>query len=243
MKGSAALVTGGAHRLGRAIALALADRGADVAVHYHHSAEDAEATCRELERAGVRAWGIRADLSRFDETEALFSTAEQNAGGITLLINNASIFPEHTLTEFTEEDLAQNVRVNAMAPLWLSRALFRTGRQACIINLLDSKMIGADDNHAAYHLSKRMLLTLTRMMAREFAPRIRVNAVAPGLILPPEGKDERYVDDLAHTLPLQRRGDAADVTAAVVFLAESPFITGQVIYVDGGRHLEGNLYV
>lgn len=170
-------------------------------------------------------------------------SAEEATGGITLLVNNASIFEESSLNDFSEEDLARNIEINAMAPLRLSRALARTNRVACIVNLLDTKIVGVDDAHVAYHLSKRMLLTLTRMTALDYAPRIRVNAVAPGLVLPPAGKNERYLESLAGDLPLQRHGTAEDVAAAVVFLAESTFITGQVIFVDGGRHLEGNLYV
>ena len=243
MKGVNALVTGGATRLGRAIALALARRGTDVVIHSRNSGAAAARTCREIEELGVRASAVRADLTVLSDTEALLSKADDHVGGIHLLVNNASVFPESTLSEFTEQDLTYNVRVNALAPLWLSRAFAREGRKGCIVNLLDSKVVGADDDHVAYHLSKRMLLTLTRMMARDFAPDIRVNAVAPGLVLAPEGKDDRYLDALARDLPLQRHGSADDVTAAVVYLAESAFVTGQILFVDGGRHLEGNLYV
>lgn len=243
MNGVKALVTGGARRLGRDIALALARRGADVVIHFRHSEDEARGTCEAIAHEGVRAWAVRANLANAADAERAFHEAEEISGGINLLINNASVFEPSTLADFSEEDLARNVRINAMAPLWLSRALARMNRPASIVNLLDTRVIGPDDKHAAYHLSKRMLLTLTRMMAREYAPQVRVNAVAPGLILPPEGLDNDYLESLARDLPLQRYGSAADVAAAVVFLAESPFVTGQIIYVDGGRHLEGNHYV
>ena len=103
-------------------------------------------------------------------------------------------------------------------------------------------MVDYDRAHAAYHLSKRMLFTLTRMMALEFAPQIRVNAVAPGLILPPPGQDASFLERMASTNPLGRHGDASDVADAVLFLTGAGFVTGQVIYVDGGRHMKGAVY-
>ena len=110
------------------------------------------------------------------------------------------------------------------------------------MNLLDSRITDYDREHAAYHLSKRMLFALTRMLALELAPRTIVNAVAPGLILPPEGKDEDYLRRMAHTVPLNRHGDAGDIEQAVLFLLRCEFVTGQVIFVDGGRHMEGRVY-
>ncbi len=241
--GGAALVTGGAKRLGRSIALALAREGLDVVVHYGESRDAAALVCDEIESLGARAWNVQADLARRSETEAMFAEAARMSGGVDVLINNASIFPQSHVMDFSEEDLLRNLQINALAPLWLSRAFAAQGRDGSIINLLDSRISGPDDMHAAYHLSKRTLFTLTRMMAREFAPHIRVNGVAPGLVLPPEGKDEAYLSDLSRQIPLQRHGTAEDVAAAVVFLVTSMFITGQVIFVDGGRHLEGNMYV
>jgi len=134
------------------------------------------------------------------------------------------------------------VQVHALAPLTLSRALAKQGRDGHIINMLDSRVTDYDRDHAAYHLSKRMLLTLTRMLAMELAPRIAVNGVAPGLILPPAGKDESYLRDLAHTNPMNRHGGVGDITDAVLYLLTSRFVTGQVMFVDGGRHMRGPLY-
>ena len=134
------------------------------------------------------------------------------------------------------------MRINAWAPFVLGRALARERRGGCIVNLLDSRITDYDAEHAAYHLSKRMLATLTRMMALEFAPRVRVNAVAPGLILPPPGEDDGYLERLKRTNPLERHGEPADVAEAVLFLARSLFVTGQTIFVDGGRHMRGAVY-
>ena len=160
-----------------------------------------------------------------------------------ILVNNASAYPTDTVMDFSPEALLDSVRLHAAAPLVLARAMAaRKPEAADVVNLLDSRMEDYDRQHASYHLGKRMLWTLTRMLALELAPAIKVNAVAPGLILPPEGKDETYLASLAHTNPLGRVGSLAEIVAAVRLLVESDFITGQVIYVDGGRHMKGCVY-
>ena len=135
-----------------------------------------------------------------------------------------------------------NVNVNALAPFLLSRAFAAQQREGCIINFLDTRIMDYDKTHVSYHLSKRMLFSITRMMALEFAPKVRVNAIAPGLILPPEGKDETYLQDLAPSNPLQTYGGPGDIVEAVLFLLRGRYITGQVVYVDGGRHMLGGVY-
>jgi len=242
LSGKSALITGAASRLGRAMALAVAAEGANVVVHYHRSADAAEATAEEIRAVGASAWTLQADLRQTNQVEALMPRAIEAAGGIDILINNASIFQAGAMMHVTVEEITENIQVHALAPLTLSRALAEQGRRGHIINLLDSRVTDYDRNHAAYHLSKRMLLTLTRMLALELAPRIAVNGVAPGLILPPAGKDETYLRDLAHTNPMNRHGDAQDVTDAILYLLKSRFVTGQVLFVDGGRHMRGPLY-
>ncbi|HNR34300.1 MAG TPA: SDR family oxidoreductase, partial [Candidatus Hydrogenedentes bacterium] len=134
------------------------------------------------------------------------------------------------------------VNLNALAPFLLGRCLAAQKRPGGIVNLLDARIADYDREHASYHLSKRLLFTLTRMMAVEFAPCVRVNGIAPGLILPPEGKDESYLAQLAATNPLNRYGSPDDVAEAVLYLLRSDFVTGQVIFVDGGRHMRGGMY-
>ena len=129
------------------------------------------------------------------------------------------------------------MEVNAWVPFILSRTFAERVGRGKIINLHDSRLKGYDLAHAGYILSKHVLAAMTRMMALEFAPNVTVNAVAPGLILPPPDKDESYLQSLVHTVPLQRHGEPQDIADAVAFLIQSDFITGQVIYVDGGRHL------
>ena len=242
MAGKTALVTGAAKRIGRAIAVALAQNGVHVAVHYHQSAQDALALCEELGRLGVRAWPIQGDLLEAGQAERVFHEAVAQAGPIDILVNNASIFERDTLWEATDESIAKNVRIHAVAPLVLSRELAGQGRAAHIVNLLDTRIAVYGREHASYDLSKSMLLTLTRMLALELAPSVAVNAVAPGAILPPAGQSETYLAKLAHATPLNRIGDPRDIVEAVLFLLQSRFITGQVIYVDGGMHMKGRLY-
>jgi NAD(P)-dependent dehydrogenase (short-subunit alcohol dehydrogenase family) len=191
---------------------------------------------------GVEACAVRADLSGPRQAEALLRAAERRAGPVDIVVNNASIFPETTLAEMGIGDLELNMRVNAWSPFALGRALAARGRGGCIVNLLDARMTQYDRRHVAYHLSKRMLFALTRLMALEFAPAVRVNAVAPGLILPPPGEDERYLRRVASQNPLLRWGAPQQVADAVLFLLRSDFVTGQVIFVDGGQHMKGSVY-
>ncbi|MCP4640862.1 MAG: SDR family oxidoreductase [bacterium] len=240
--GKTALVTGAAKRLGRSVAEALAAQGANVVVHYRSSAGEAAGLVKSLEAKDVRAWAIQADLEDPDAASKLVDRAIASAGALDILVNSASIFPESALTEFTPDELYASININALAPLVLGRGFAAQEREGTILNFLDCRIQDYDARHAAYHLSKRMLFTLTRMMALEFAPRIRVNAVAPGLVLPPAGEDESYLRNLAHTNPLNSHGSAEDIVQAALFLIGSPFVTGQVVYVDGGRHMIGSTY-
>lgn len=238
LQGKGALVTGAARRIGRAISLALAREGASIAVHYQSSRGESEALVAEIEGLGVQAVSLRADLSDPDELAGLVGRAGEALGTIEILVNNASIFPSDTLASVDLASLERNLEINAWAPLVLIRAFAAQSEHGHVINLIDSRVSGFDHTHTAYIFSKHVLGAITRMAALELAPGIAVNGIAPGLILPPAGKDEGYVDRLAQTVPLKRRGSPEDIAAAAVFLATSEFITGQTIYVDGGRNLK-----
>ena len=240
--GSTALVTGSAKRLGRACALALAKQGASIVIHYRYSKEQAEDVHKEAAKIGAKAWLIQADLADTNQCKALFADAVRLAGKIDILVNSASIYPEGTLMESTEGDYVDNLMINALAPLTLSRLFAEQEINGAIVNLLDARMLDYDKKHVPYHISKRALFSFTRMLSVELAPAVRVNAVAPGLILPPEGEDSSYLQRFAHTNPLETWGTAADITDAVLYLAEAKFVTGQVLYVDGGRHMKGRFY-
>ena len=237
LTGQTALITGAAKRIGREIAFALAGEGANVVAHYRTSAGQAEELCRELRERGVQAWPLAADLAQEEQAEALIARAIEVTGRLDMLVNNASIFPPSTLGNLTLESICSTMQVNAWTPFVLSRAFARQVARGKIVNLLDSRITGYNWSHVAYHLSKHLLAILTRMTALRYAPEISVNAVAPGLILPPPGRDESYLDKLIPTVPLKRRGTPRDIADAVLFLLKSDFLTGEVIYVDGGWHL------
>jgi NAD(P)-dependent dehydrogenase (short-subunit alcohol dehydrogenase family) len=242
LAGKTALITGSARRLGRAMALTLAEKGVHIVIHYHASGDSACSLEQELGRYEGRAWTIQADLLDTGQVETLFERALSLAGHLDILINNASIYPRETFSDFSIESLQAHMQLHATAPLLLSRLFAQQQRPGHILNILDTRILSYDREHLAYHLGKRSLLSLTRILARELAPDIAVNAIAPGLILPPPGKGDDYLQDLAHCNPLHKVGRPQDVTQAMLFLLHSQFVTGQVLYVDGGYHMKGRMY-
>ncbi len=233
----AALVTGGARRIGAAIARALAQDGYDIALHYRTSAESAEGIAEEIEGLGRRCRLFRCDLDRHDEMTGLIPGVREQFPRLNVLINNASIFEPGTLAGTGRDLFERHFNINFKAPFFLTRAFAEGCEHGQIINILDTRVSRSDQHHAAYTLSKKALLELTRMAARELGPAIRVNGVSPGMILPPPGGVVDELERRSAGLPLKRIGDTANLVAAVRFLLENPFITGECIYVDGGEHL------
>lgn len=242
ISGKTALVTGAGKRLGRATALALAGEGASVVVHYHSSQAEADELAGEIRKIGPRSWVVNGNLADPEQADQVMGRAIGLAGPIDILVNNASIFQEDTIMDLTAQSLQRNVQINAMAPLQLMRSFAAQGRGGDIVNMLDARIADFDRKHMAYSLSKSLFFVITRIMAQKLAPAIRVNAVGPGLILPPEGKDESYLASLAHTTLLNTFGHERDITEAILFLLRSEFVTGQVLFVDGGRYLKGSMY-
>ncbi|MFB3896737.1 MAG: SDR family oxidoreductase [bacterium] len=237
LTGKTALITGAGKRIGYAIAMALAEEGVNLVLHYNRSAKEAEKLAKEIKSQKVNVWLIQSDFDKPDEVDSLIPRSMSLSGTLDILINSASIFKNNTIENVDYQSLSQHIQVNAWTPFILSRDFANTVNSGKIINLLDTRIQSYDFNHVAYILSKNMLATLTRMMAIEFAPKITVNGIAPGLILPPPGQDQEYLDKLIDTVPLKKHGDPQDIAAAVVYLLKSDFITGQIINVDGGRHL------
>jgi NAD(P)-dependent dehydrogenase (short-subunit alcohol dehydrogenase family) len=240
--GKRTLVTGGAKRLGRETALALAEGGASLAIHYNSSEGPAEALCEEIRGMGSEAFPVQADLSDPGEVMGLFAEAWDGLGGLDFLVNNASIFPSGRLDETDIHHVHLNLQVNAWDPFLLIREFWRrlkgSDAKGSVVNLLDTRIVGGDRAHAAYHLSKATLAEITTLTALEFAPELQVNGVAPGAVMPPEEFGDDYLEGLTKDLPLKRRGFPEDIADATLYLLSASFVTGQVIFVDGGRHIQ-----
>lgn len=231
------LVTGGARRIGRAICLELARAGYDIALHYNRSRGEAQRTAAAVQKTGRMCRLFPCDLSDPAQVEGLIPAVFAECRNLTGLVNNASVFEPSDPNDKGTQVLHRHLSVNFRAPYVLMQQFARRVRKGNIVNILDANMAKARTAFAEYTLSKRMLGEWGQLAAKKFSPAIRVNAVAPGLILPPEGKAKDYLNDLIRRVPLQRKGNPADVAKAVLFLVESNFVTGQVIYADGGEHL------
>lgn len=242
LAGRRALITGGGKRLGRAICLELSGFGVEVVLHYRRSRAEAEAVVQEIITRGGVARAVQADLSDPAEAEGLLLRVVSECGPVDYLINNASCYPRGGIDSLTIDDLTTNLQINSFAPLQICRAFAEQKRRGAIINMLDTLIHSYDREHVAYHISKRVLFALTRMLAWEYAPHIRVNAIAPGIVLPPPGEGIDWLEKLRHTNPLDSYGTVEDITDAALFLLAGEFITGEVVHIDGGRHLKNNFY-
>jgi pteridine reductase len=236
ISGRTALVTGAARRLGRAMAVALADAGADVGVHYRTSAAEARSTVAALEATGRRAVALQADFASSGAVARLIADTERAFGRLDILVNSASMFERRPVLDISEEEWDRVLAVNLKAPFLLSQAaaplLRRDG--GIIVNLVDLSALQAWPAFAHHAVSKAGLLHLTRIMARALAPDIRVNSIAPGTVLPPEGYEG---EDGSGKRVIRRAGEAADVVGALLYLIQSDFVTGANVVVDGGRML------
>ncbi|MCA1579852.1 MAG: SDR family oxidoreductase [Acidobacteria bacterium] len=238
LSGRGALVTGAGIRVGRAIALALAVEGADVAVHYRSSASGAEEVCATIRALGRRAAGIAGDLAEPAECERVVAETERVLGGLDLLVHSASNFHRASIEETTPALWDSALNVNARSGFLLSRAAAamlrrRAGRIVLISDFLAARPVR---NYLAHSVSKAAVEGLVRALAIELAPEVSVNGVAPGVVLPPDGTFPEDEASLAKSVPARRNGTPEDVAQAVVFLCSGPaFITGQILRVDGGR--------
>ena len=234
----AALVTGGAVRLGRGLALSLARQGQDIALHYHSSREEAERVRREISDLGVRCAVFQADLSGPPGVEALLiKRAAREFPELSTLVNSASVYESGTLGELSGAALHRQIRVNAEAPILLTQAFALTVAGGHVVNILDNKIAFAQYQYTAYLLSKKMLAEFTKMAALELAPRIRVNGIAPGVVLPAESRSEEYLRWRVEGIPLKRQGSPDEIGEALRFLCQNQFVTGQILFVDGGESL------
>ncbi len=240
LAGRVALVTGGARRVGRAIAERLARTGCHVAVHYHTSSAEAVEVVQSCRDAGVEAGLFAADLADPAGTAALVPAVLARFGRLDVLINNASVFDPMTLEDFDVAEWDQTLRINLSAPAIIAHAARDALRDArgAVVNLCDASLSHPWEDHLAYSVSKGGLVTLTQVLSKALAPEVRVVGVAPGIAAWPDN----YPDDLRARLtakvPLQRAGSPEDIAAAIEFLLrDGDYITGAILPVDGGRHL------
>ena len=234
------LVTGAAKRLGRAIALHLADSGWAIAVHYNNSQAEAEETVAALHLKGVHAAAINADLTLEDDTERLIARARAAVGPLTALVNNASVFENDTIATMTRESWDKHIEANLRAPLVLSRDFAEQlpdGQEGAIVNLLDQRLLKPNPQFLSYGVSRAGLHWLTVTLAQAMGPRVRVNGVAPGPTLRNERQSEAHFKRQQESTILGRGATPDDVARAVSYLIEARSVTGQMIAVDGGQHL------
>ena len=237
-KARAALVTGGGKRIGRAICLALAEAGHDIAVHYRSDPEEAGAVAESVRALGRRAAILQADLTDEDQVRGLVPAAVAALGPLSVLVNNASVFENDAVGDLSRETWDRHLDTNLRAPVVLAEAFaVQAPDGSVIVNLLDQRVLKPDPRFFSYALSRNGLWWATRTLAQALAPRIRVNGVGPGPTLPSvhqTGAD--FAAEAAGTL-LQKPGSPEAVADAVRWLVEADMVTGQMIAVDGGQHL------
>lgn len=236
------LITGSAQRIGAACAKLLHEHGYNIIVHYHSSEQAAQnlvSTLNALRQNSARC--LRADLTNMTELEQLASAAEQHWGGIDILINNASLFHSQSIGDTTEQSWDAFLGSNLKAPFFLAKALANSlqTRRGNIINIIDIHSERGLPNYPVYSISKAGLEAMTRILAKELAPEIRVNGVSPGAILwPADGNTDAERQDILKRIALKRLGDPSDIAKAVLFLCQdADYMTGQILKVDGGRTL------
>lgn len=238
LNGKTVMLTGAARRVGRSLALAVARAGADVVIHYGSSRSDAESARAEIESLGKKALLLQADLADADQVASLIALASEN-GPLFALVNNASIFEPLNWENTTLEDWNRHLMVNLTAPFLLSQAFARSlgaGDSGRIVNLLDWRALRPGADHLPYTISKAALAALTRSLAAALAPRVTVNGLALGAVLPPSrGAAPKNILD---HVPAKRWANLDEVGQALLFLLDGPaYVTGEIIHVDGGRHL------
>ncbi|MEZ5835103.1 MAG: SDR family NAD(P)-dependent oxidoreductase [Geminicoccaceae bacterium] len=239
-----ALVTGASKRIGRAIALELARAGLDIVLHSRQVDEAALQVMDEVAGFGREVIAMPADLADPDALRAAFGRACEKAGGIDMLVNNAAIFRNDRLAGFDLSNLREHMAVNLEAPLLLCSMFHDAlppGRAGQIVNIIDQRVLSPTGQYLSYDLSKAGLHAATMILARDLAPAVRVNAVAPGLVIPPDDGRDPGFDDRVERTPLRIRSDAGEIARAVRFIMETPSMTGQCIAIDSGRHMMAGL--
>ncbi len=233
----AALITGGGKRLGKAISLSLAERGYDIAIHYNHSDKEAKETADLIREKGRKCEIFQSNLSDISQVRSLIPTVFEVFPQCSILVNSASIFENIGFNNVTEEIFERDFNTNFKAPFFLSQDFSKEDDAELIINMLDMRINKIETEHFTYNLTKKALRDFTLMAAKALGPKIRVNGICPGPILPPPDKDIKYLEQIAKNTPLQKPGNPDYIITAVKYLLDNSFVTGQCLFVDGGQHL------
>jgi len=241
LAGISAIVTGGAVRIGRSLGRQLAEQGVNLCVHYGKSQHEADDAVREFESLGVRAVAVSADLSQpATAARTIFEQANASLGTIQILINSASIFEKGSLQQTDEAHWDRHLAINLKAPFFLTQAFSRQlpeGVEGSIVNIVDWRGERPLPGHAAYTISKAGLIAQTRLLAQELGPAIRVNAIAPGAILPPPGETQAAFEQRANRNPLRKTSSPEEIGRGMQYLLTAPFVTGEVLHITGGEEL------
>ncbi|MBX9686427.1 MAG: SDR family oxidoreductase [Candidatus Obscuribacterales bacterium] len=235
--GASALVTAAAKRVGRVLALRLAQKGYDIALHYHNSEAEAEKTAEEIRKLGRLCRLFKADLCRNQETEGLILKVLEKMPKLSVLVNNASIWQPCSFLESDLADLKKYQSLHLEAPYILIRDFAKNQKSGLVVNILDSNIVRQNTEYFPYLLSKKALWDLTLMAAGELAPKFRVNAIAPGAVLPPEDERQEKYSKKFNKNPLQREGSPEDIADALEFFLKAEHVTGQCLFVSAGKQL------
>ncbi len=241
MSKRSAIITGAAKRIGRCIAIALAQRGYDIGLHYNNSKKEALETKTAVEALGQNCTLLQVDLFNNHETAKLMGLAAQSLSNIELLVNNASIFQKASFDQTNINDLERNFAIHLQAPFILTADFARLCKRGNVINIIDANIVKTDTEYFAYMLSKKSLLDLTRLSAKALAPDIRVNAIAPGSTEKPIDWPDRqgdYMQLRAKQVPLQMPGNPEYLIQGIDYLLANAFVTGECLFIDGGAHIE-----
>jgi len=236
-----AVVTGAGRRLGREIALAMAARGCSVLVHHRNSASAAADLVQDLQRSGVAATAVQADFQHPASAAAAVFSAAATLGEVRFLINSAAVFEDRSLGDIDETHCSEHISVNLLAPLFLTQHFTRLlpdTSSGHVINILDWRALRPRKGWLVYTATKAALAAATKTLALQLAPRIQINAIAPGAILPPTDRPDWHTQRAADAIPLQRTGTPAELIRALNFLLDSTFVTGEVLHVSGGEELQ-----
>jgi pteridine reductase len=239
ISGRIALVTGGAHRVGRALSVALASAGMRVAINYNSASTEADALVHELSASGHDCRAYKGDLTQPDAPRLLVETVVRDFGGLDVLVNSAAVMRRTPVDDVTVAEWDSMFALNLRAPFFLAQAArpYLRGANGCVVNLADLAAFETWPEYIPHGITKAGIVQMTRALARAFAPEVRVNAIAPGAVLLPDGWDDATRAHFAATTPLRRIGSPNDVVEAMLYLLRADYVTGDTLLVDGGRHV------